>query len=224
MNSIILLFCLFLCITIHELAHMVTGKFFQIPVKKFSIGFGKAIYSKQINSTYYQIGWIPLGGYVEFGLIISRISRWKKIIVCLAGPLSNLILAVLTIVVLGWIAQGNLMAGIELTKELFLTVYNAIVNEPVKVQSIVGAAAEINQIEESAYVIFIMNFIALNLSLGIFNLIPLPPLDGGNIVLYSLPRFILNSIFTKIYQSIGLIIIIGGSIYLLLSDILGLIF
>jgi regulator of sigma E protease len=54
-------------VTIHELGHFMAGKVFGVAMDRFSIGFGKAIWSRVDRAgVEWRIGWIPLGGYVKF--------------------------------------------------------------------------------------------------------------------------------------------------------------
>jgi regulator of sigma E protease len=56
-----------LVVTIHELGHYWVARAFGVAVDKFSMGFGKAIVKWRSRSgVHWQIGWIPLGGYVKF--------------------------------------------------------------------------------------------------------------------------------------------------------------
>ena len=52
-------------ITAHEFGHFIVAKLADVKVHTFSVGFGRAILSKQIGETEYRIAWIPLGGYVR---------------------------------------------------------------------------------------------------------------------------------------------------------------
>ncbi len=61
------LLVLTLVITIHELGHFWAAKSFGTAIERFSIGFGKAIFSwRDKDGVEWRIGWIPLGGYVKF--------------------------------------------------------------------------------------------------------------------------------------------------------------
>ena len=61
------LLVLTLVITIHELGHFWAAKAFGTAIERFSIGFGKAIFSRRDrDGVEWRIGWIPLGGYVKF--------------------------------------------------------------------------------------------------------------------------------------------------------------
>jgi regulator of sigma E protease len=92
----------------HELGHFVVAKIFGIGVMKFSLGFGPVMFGRQAGETYYQIAWIPLGGFVRFigdepGQEVDEkdrqrsflaAARWKRALVVFAGPLMSLVLPV----------------------------------------------------------------------------------------------------------------------------------
>jgi regulator of sigma E protease len=61
------LFVLLLVITVHEFGHFLMAKAFGTAIERFSIGFGRALFSRRDRSgVEWRIGWIPLGGYVMF--------------------------------------------------------------------------------------------------------------------------------------------------------------
>ena len=63
--SIILAILVFgILVFIHELGHFIAAKISGITVYSFSIGFGPAIWKKQIGETLYAIRILPLGGAV----------------------------------------------------------------------------------------------------------------------------------------------------------------
>lgn len=95
-----------LIVTIHEWGHYQVARLFDIKVLKFSIGFGKPIYSRQGKETEFVIAQIPLGGYVKFAderdaevpkedieRAFNRQSVYKRFAVVAAGPLINLLFA-----------------------------------------------------------------------------------------------------------------------------------
>ena len=56
-----------LVITVHELGHFWMARAFGVAIDQFSIGFGKAIFSRTDKTgVQWRIGSIPLGGYVRF--------------------------------------------------------------------------------------------------------------------------------------------------------------
>ena len=96
----------------HELGHYSTARLFKVSVEKFSIGFGKPIFQwKSKNGTIWSLGRIPLGGYVKFSEIdnqkngvvphtenndtlFTEIPVFQRMLVVLAGPIFNFILAI----------------------------------------------------------------------------------------------------------------------------------
>jgi regulator of sigma E protease len=96
-------------IFVHELGHFSVARACGIGVEKFSLGFGRKIIGKKIGETEYVLSWIPLGGYVKLlgdtdteGLSPEDEKRaflaqppWKRLLIVLAGPFSNFLLAVI---------------------------------------------------------------------------------------------------------------------------------
>lgn len=102
-------------ILIHELGHLLVAKCVGMTVESFSIGFGPAIFKKKIGEIEYRVGIILFGGYVRIkGMEKSRgaeneekeesvydipngffsKSPWKRILVLAAGPLANVLFAI----------------------------------------------------------------------------------------------------------------------------------
>jgi regulator of sigma E protease len=54
-------------VTIHELGHFWVARACGVKIDRFSIGFGKAIFSRtDKHGTEWRLAWLPLGGYVKF--------------------------------------------------------------------------------------------------------------------------------------------------------------
>ncbi len=100
-----------LAIFIHEFGHFLAAKLLGMRVDVFSIGFGQAIWKKKIGDCEYRIAWIPLGGYVSIPAVDPEgtkqlqgtadaaapkedVAPWKQILVSVAGPMGNFVLAV----------------------------------------------------------------------------------------------------------------------------------
>jgi regulator of sigma E protease len=103
-------------IILHEFGHFTAAKAVGMRVERFSLFFPPLIARKQVGETEYAIGAVPLGGYVK----ISGMSPdeelpdevrtrayfsqpvWKRIVVIAAGPLVNLVLAFLLLLLFFW--------------------------------------------------------------------------------------------------------------------------
>ncbi|GFM37179.1 RIP metalloprotease RseP [Desulfovibrio psychrotolerans] len=103
----------------HELGHFSVARLLGIGVRAFSLGFGPVLYKFRRGKTEYRLSAIPLGGYVSlagendendltggFTEKESFIKRptWHRMLVIVAGPLANLLLAFLIYWGLFWSA------------------------------------------------------------------------------------------------------------------------
>ena len=95
-------------ITFHEYGHFVVARRCGVKVLRFSVGFGKALWSRRDrHGTEFVVAAIPLGGYVkmlderegdvpatELDQAHNRKSVGQRIAIAFAGPLFNLVFAV----------------------------------------------------------------------------------------------------------------------------------
>jgi len=96
-------------VSIHEFGHFWVARKVGVKVLRFSIGFGKVLwsYQKNPNTTEYVLSAIPLGGYVkmvderegevsdaDLAYAFNRKSVWARVAIVAAGPIFNLILAI----------------------------------------------------------------------------------------------------------------------------------
>lgn len=130
MSSLIgFIIALLIVVCVHEWGHFYAARRLGMPVVRFSIGIGQAIWSTQRGGTEFRLGWLPLGGYVMFAdakehdvppvLIphtFSQQSLFARAWVVVAGPLVNIILAwvLMTVVLMvglsspkAWLAPGK---------------------------------------------------------------------------------------------------------------------
>lgn len=106
-------------VLVHELGHYLVGRWFGIKAEAFSIGFGKELAGwTDKRGTRWKLSALPLGGYVQFagdmnaasqpdgkaleglseaerGYVFHAKPLWQRALVVLAGPLTNLIVAIL---------------------------------------------------------------------------------------------------------------------------------
>jgi regulator of sigma E protease len=100
-----LLIVLGVMVLVHEFGHFAVAKLCGIRVETFSIGFGKRLFGFRRGDTDYRLSLLPLGGYVKMAGDtpgeapsgdpgeFNAHPRWQRILVALAGPIANFILA-----------------------------------------------------------------------------------------------------------------------------------
>lgn len=110
---------LLLMITIHEFGHYTAGKILKFKINEFSIGFGKALFTrKKKNGEIFSIRLVPLGGYCAFegedttdensGSFNAQ-APWKRLIVLFCGAFFNFLSAIIfSIVLLAVIGNGQM--------------------------------------------------------------------------------------------------------------------
>ena len=116
---------------IHELGHFWAARFFGVRVETFSLGFGPKIFKYKKGDTVYCVSLIPLGGYVKmFGdnprrRVAGKEKKYSfldqktgpKMIIALAGPAMNFILAIFLFMAVAMIGREKPIAKIGDIKE-----------------------------------------------------------------------------------------------------------
>lgn len=110
-----------LLVSLHEFGHYIVARWCGVKVLRFSVGFGKPFWKKQRGDTEWCLAPIPLGGYVkmvdtregevaeaDLPYAFDKQPPLKRIAIVVAGPLVNLILAVLL-----YVASFNLYGVTE---------------------------------------------------------------------------------------------------------------
>lgn len=109
MDIIAAVIVLSVLVFVHELGHFLAAKWCRVYVEKFSIGFGPKLYGKKHGETEYAISAFPLGGYVKMygessdddydpskeGRSFTDKSAWQKAMIILAGPVFNVLFAII---------------------------------------------------------------------------------------------------------------------------------
>src|SRR3954453_4518007 len=101
-------------VTLHELGHYLTARWFNCRVDKFYLFFNPwfSLWKKKIGETEYGIGWLPRGGYVKIaGMVDESMDKeqmmqppqpwefrskpaWQGVIVIIGRVTMNVILAI----------------------------------------------------------------------------------------------------------------------------------
>ena len=114
-SVLIAVLILLVMITVHEFGHYIAGKALKFRINEFAIGFGPGLFRHTSKKTgeVFSVRLLPLGGFCAFEgedgdedeeneiseNAFTRKAPWKRIIVLLAGPLMNYVLAVFLIII-----------------------------------------------------------------------------------------------------------------------------
>lgn len=111
-------------VVFHEYGHYWMARRCGVKVLRFSVGFGKVIFSKRFTNspTEWVVSAIPLGGYVkmlderegevapeEFAYAFNRKPVLQRMAIVVAGPLANFLLAI----VLYWVLFVHGVPGVK---------------------------------------------------------------------------------------------------------------
>lgn len=102
-----------LLILFHEGGHFIAAKSVGIKVNEFAVGMGPKIWSKQTDETLYSLRALPIGGYCamegeeeesEDPRSFNNAKPWQRFVTILAGPLTNIVVAILTFSIFLWLS------------------------------------------------------------------------------------------------------------------------
>ena len=198
MNNLLIIIVLLSCILVHEFGHFLIAKVLEYEVEEFSVGVGPKIISKKWHNTVYSLRLIPLGGYVRFDEEeLVKQSGWKHMFVSLAGSSMNFISVIVCVFIINCIGNDGTYSLFEILKFSFFTfgqlteqfiiafwelISSGFGNFLGAASGPIGIVAESGQMMTSGDLTISSLIIMLNLNLGVLNLLPIPILDGFNVI------------------------------------------
>ena len=200
----------FICIILHELGHYTAARCCGVSVRKFCIcwdpGFHLLSTGKRFN-TEFCLGWLPLGGYVvlrtdDGDSSLSAKPAWKRLVFYSAGLSVNLSLAYAATYLYTdhyldpenhysvtakarFSAQCLEKRTITFYKTLWHTFDNNDQDESAMKETHHQQTSKHKAPSQQDNVVRhgLWRFSFINLMLFLFNILPIPPLDGGFICL-----------------------------------------
>ena len=147
LHGIILIVALFGVVVLHELGHALAARRYGIPTKDITL--------------------LPIGG-------VARLERMpekpkEELVVALAGPAVNVVLAILCVVgIMVFVGIAQVVASV-----------NAGVNE---LGILMENQRQLRTLSDMPVVSFLANMLVVNVMLVVFNLLPAFPMDGGRVL------------------------------------------
>lgn len=175
-------------VVVHELGHLFAALYFGVSVEAFSIGFGPELFGFEAFDIYWKISMLPLGGYVAFPaqpgpfvLTTGDISLGANLVILLAGVGMNLLFAV------GMMAVLRAVYKNQLRRFAYLPDMRGWLVAPFWRNAGVSLFL--------GWPYFFWFSAATSMELFILNILPIYPLDGGQIFnVFVLPFLLLMQV------------------------------
>lgn len=235
-GAIKIIFLLGFLVLIHEGGHFLVAKFCKVKVREFSIGFGPSIHSWQGKETKYSVRWIPFGGYVDMlgederdnsENSFSEASIPKRLAIVVAGATVNIVFGLVVFFILMCIAKRDIGFAFQQTGLYMLDMLNSvkmIFTGKVSMEQMVGPVGISGMVVQTAGLfnfVYLMSLISV--SLGVTNLLPIPALDGGKIVILIIEWIRKKPLKEEVeinIQMTGFTLLLLFSLYVTYQDIL----
>ena len=219
-----------LLILIHEAGHFAAARLTRIPVAAFAVGFGPRVWSRRWGGTEYSLRALPLGGFVlpavdgdaEFRAIGLR----RRLVFFLGGPLANLIVALPLFAALNSLRSGFSFHAVLVAPlgQVLATCWKmlgslaGLFTDPASLSGVIGIVVQGGQMAETGLLLELA--ISLSVSLAVLNLLPVPVLDGGQILLGCLEEAFPRLVRLRPAATLLGVVLLGGlMIYANVQDV-----
>ena len=235
-NAIKIIFLLGFLIFIHEGGHFLIAKLCRVKVNEFAIGFGPIIWKKEGKETKYALRLIPLGGFVsmegedeesENERSFSKASIPKRIAIVAAGAIVNILFGLVAYFILVAVVYKDVIIAFQATEGMVSSIFESLKmlftgNIGIKdLSGPIGISNAVSNTTTLSNYIYIISVISV--SLGVTNLLPIPALDGGKILLLiieAIRRKPLKKETEIQIQLIGFSVLIALSLVVTYNDII----
>lgn len=194
-----------LIIIVHELGHWSFCTLFGVGTPTFSIGIGPTLFEKKVGRTLFSFSLLPLGGYT------SILGRYETIPLYPQASFTTKPAYQQLLIILGGVIFNMLFA-------LFINIFqrlrrkrqkaSSLTQETAFPQKIIGPLGIINLIAQkttAGYASFFSLLAWLSFNIALFNLLPLPLLDGGQAVILMFEKIVRHPLHEKISTFISLV-------------------
>lgn len=155
----------------------------------------------------------------------SKASFWKKFAIVIAGPIINILFGLgiyFVIVATKYGFQTALLSTVNFIGALFDSI-RVMITGGASMDDLAGPVGIATIVSKTSGLVDFMYLLSvISLSLGITNLLPIPPLDGGKLLIYMIEGIkgkpFKEETSLKL-QMLGFAFIIGLSIFVMYHDI-----
>lgn len=229
------IFLIMLIVTVHEGGHLLFAKLFNVYCGEFSIGMGPELYRKKNKETDFVIRLLPIGGFCSMAgesedlvekrkkidvpkeRTIKGCDKWKQVIIYLAGVVMNFILGFVVIVIAVMTIKTDgvnigFVQALQRAPSIFSTYALAVIeglktllSQPTQISGVVGIYAQTGEILSNGLTYYLMLIALISINVGIFNLLPLPVMDGGRVLILIIEAIMGHDLDKKLEETIMLI-------------------
>lgn len=200
MKILVYFIMVIIAIILHEFGHYVASKMNKLSVESFCIGVGPKLFGFKKFGTRFEMRLLPIAGCITNDINeVDRISFLKEWIIDLSGVFMNFMAAMISLSIFN---HKNIFVIMELFfAKVIRPLWSYMLNINNYVQPSESNISFINQNISSNE--FLLLFAAINIALFTFNLLPIPLLDGGQLIMCIIRRICNKSNRTKeIYSKI----------------------
>lgn len=224
---LITLLILSVLILVHEFGHYITARMTGVRVLEFSLGMGPALFKYERGGTLYAIRALPLGGYCSLygeneeeiieddpeSSFLYKPAR-VRFLIFIAGVTMNFIAAYVFIFIAALLSGRDFLTSITFSFSILIKIFTLIflslkmlftgeagLNDLAGPIGMVGLVGEYYQYG----LIYLLLFTAmLSVNLGVLNLLPIPALDGGQILILIIEKIKRGKISEKLKERLFL--------------------
>lgn len=194
MSALLVVVMLIVIIFGHEAAHAVVAALLGFRMNKLYLGiplkfkirgkeYSTTLWKKKVGSVEYGISWLIFGGAVDFD-DLENAPWWKMSLIALAGPFSNVLMAFLAVsLVVGPLTAWSVTV---LLSQTVLTGLGLVFSGNVPIGQLSGPVGFVSAMTGLAIGYtngWLMVWSLINVALFITNLMPIPALDGGQVLM-----------------------------------------
>jgi membrane-associated protease RseP (regulator of RpoE activity) len=188
-------------VLVHELAHAVAAWRMGGRVQEVAVGFGPRLLARRLGGTTISLRPLLVGGFAAID--VDALPPARRIPVLLAGPFANLLM-------------GLLLLPRSVAPETLRAIAGP---RPARMQlaGVVGAMALLLRAGDLSALRFLAA--QINLSVGLANLLPLMPLDGGHLTLASMEAKGVPAARRDLYRHTTALLFFWLLVQVLISDL-----